>query len=597
MAKLARLSDGTTLRFPDGTDQAVIDEAVKKHLAKGRLDMAKGFWHQFHAGIQDSPINIGEFLTMASGDEEAQQEIADYKAEREQRLDDRSGGAPTWPRTVGQVMSTGFTGAGPARGGSFATRTAENVANVAAESAGMSVLAGDPSTAGQDAVTGAGIQAGFDLLPRWMRNSFNMAQDARQKVAKSMPMDEGAREADAFAESRGVPIAGEDLIRNQMVRSSGRALDSLDPTGFRSRQLDKMRRGFEDEVVDPFRVVENPSQVMEESFARQYQAVETRKRELYEEAWNQTDQLGDVPMGNFREQLAALKKETDRVLGEGSKESRTIDRWIEYSDGSVRDWDARRKKLGRDIRKAERASDPDTVDYQTLKDIRRALDEEVDTFAGKNSAYRQAQEFYKDQVVPYKEQAFKKQIKRGDLEKAVNDALSGAPTKQTRAHFEQVWGSLDEAGKEAYRQSMLEQVMEKATNPETGFSPDQAATMLDRLSNRLGPEVLGPEINRAMKGWNNLFRQSGFAAELVARSRTGSSAVQVGSAALALLNPQVFTLFLPGVLARSRRARQILAKLADMSPQHKDYQAVYEDALQVLSQEMAKSAAAATENE
>jgi hypothetical protein len=35
----ANLADGTVLNFPDGTDQAVIDGVVKKHISKGQAEI------------------------------------------------------------------------------------------------------------------------------------------------------------------------------------------------------------------------------------------------------------------------------------------------------------------------------------------------------------------------------------------------------------------------------------------------------------------------------------------------------------------------------------------------------------------------------
>jgi hypothetical protein len=238
------------------------------------------------------------------------------------------------------------------------------------------------------------------------------------------------------------------------------------------------------------------------------------------------------------------------------------------------------------------------VDTKVLGDIQRSLDSAIDEFGGQSNAYRTANQFFKQNVVPYREEAFLKNIKKGKIEKVVNDALSGAPTAQTQERFKQAWGALDAKGKRAYRQQLLQQIMDAAKNPETGFSPDKAATMMDRLQNRLGPDVLGPEVSQAMEGWNNLFRQSGFAAEQVARSRTGSSFQQIAAPAIALATagtvPAAFVALAPALMVRSRRFRQLLSKLAEMSPQHPDYQTVTQEVMSELSREAARTQALGT---
>jgi hypothetical protein len=148
-------------------------------------------------------------------------------------------------------------------------------------------------------------------------------------IAKLMPMSDEAKRADEFARSRNVPIAGEDLVQNNVIRSTARAVDAMDPTNFRNKSLERMEDVFKREVVDPFTEFDDPIFEMGEAFKRDYKAVNDKKRELYRNAWDEMNPLGPVPMDRFRDDITQMIDEQQRVLGEGSKEVRTLRQWLD----------------------------------------------------------------------------------------------------------------------------------------------------------------------------------------------------------------------------------------------------------------------------
>ncbi len=543
-------------------------------------------------GAADLPHNLVRLLTNLGTDEEAKERMGELHREREQHIEETTGDRSDLWRLGGSVLASGgLAGAPAATGRTMLGRAAERIGNAAAEGGLFGAMSPDLDVR-TGAGAGAGIAGAVEGLGAAGRGIKGLPGVGGRALSKLLPMSEDARKADAFAKEKGVPIAGEDLVQNQIVRSTGRLVDAADPTNFRNRQLASYAETFKKDIVDPFTEFDDPISEMGASFQRQYDAVKERKNQLYDAAFKELNPLGPMPATGFRDSLVDMKARYSQLLGENTPEVREINKWLEYGDANVEDWVTRRKKLGRDIRKTQRATDTDTVDLEVMNQIRDELDASIDQFAGQNSTYRKANEFYRQNVVPYKEDAFKRLLQKGDLEKMTKDALSEAPTARTEKRFQQVWSSLDESGRQAYRQQLLQSIMDRASNPETGFSPNAAATGMDRLKNRLGENVLGPELTKAMDGWNNLFRQSGFSAETVARSRTGSSVPQMTGPFLAAgagaINPALLAPLLPGLLVRSRKVRNVLAKLADMEPKHPDYNRVVQDFMETVSQEAAR---------
>lgn len=561
--------------------------------AEGGADTRNPFGKAYAViqGAQDLPVNLVRSLMKADGDPEKIERVEEFAKRREEGIEQVSGDESEWWRIGGSVLGGGVVGAPAATGRTMLSRAGERVANATLEGGMFGAMSPDLDVK-QGATAGAGISSAIEGAGGAVRGGRGLPGAAGRTLSRLLPMSDDAIRADRFAAEKGVPVAGEDLVQNQIVRSTGRLVDAADPSNFRNRQLADYEEAFRREIVDPFSDFDDPISEMGESFKRKYEAVNKRKEDMYTAAFKELNQLGPMPATGFRDQLVDLKSEYKRVLGEGTPEVRELDKWLGYGDATVEDWATRRKKLGRDIRKAQRSADPDSVDLNVMTQIRAALDGAIDEFAGQNSTYRQANEFYRTNVVPYKQDAFKKLIQKGDLEKMTADALSEAPTARTEKRFREVWSSLDDTGRQAYRQQLLQSIMDKAKNPETGFSPNAAATAIDRLQNRLGKDVLGPELTKALEGWNNLFRQSGFAAESVARSRTGSSVPQMTGPAVALgagaISPALLTPMLPALLVRSRRIRQMLAKLSEMPPKHPDFNTVVQDFMAEAGREAAR---------
>jgi hypothetical protein len=540
--------------------------------------------YKFFQGSQDLLTNAATGMaTFGSDDDELKQRVSQYKQDREQRIEDVAGDGSDLARFAGQVAGGGVTGGPTASTGSILKGAAERIANLAVEGGMFGGMAGG-NVAQDDAIGGAiaaPIEAGsaalgrFRQIPGAVRRLFGMTDEAKQ--------------ADEFAKETGNIVMGEDLYQNPIIRGSGRVLDSADLSNTRVRQMEKMKETFQRDVVDPFIEFDVPLDEMEESVKRQYKAVQQKKKDLYDAAYAELNPLGPVPMESFRDELADMSVKQARQ--ENAKELAFIDEWFNKGDVNFQDWADRRKDLGRKIRAAERSSDPDTVSLEVMRDIRSSLDSNLDAVGNQSQRYRVANDFFRENVVPYRQQAIPKKIAKGEYESALNDMLAESPTARTQKRFDEAYRALDPAGRRAMVQEILKRGMEKASSAEVPFSPAVMSTYLDKFEKRLGSEIVTPEVRKAMDGYKNLFEQSGFAGEQVARSRTGSSMAQMTGLIAAAINPKMLLTAVPSLLVRSRKFRQMMAKLGEMSPEHPDYRTLVGEITSEINREAARAGA------
>ena len=541
--------------------------------------------YKFFQGSQDLLTNAATGMaTFGSDDDELKQRVSQYKQDREQRIEDVAGDGSDLARFAGQVAGGGFMGGPTSSTGSVLKGAAERIANAAVEGGMFGGMAG--GDVAQDAAIGGAIAAPIEAGSAAL-GKFRQVPGA---VNRLFGMTDDAKKADKFAEESGNMVFGEDLYQNPFIRGGGRLLDSADPTNARATQLNTMKDTFKRDVADPFAEFDIPLQEMDKSVRRQYEAVNEKKRALYRAAFDELNPMGPVPMDQFRDELAELSVKHARQ--ENPRELAFIDEWFNKGDVNFEDWADRRKDLGRKIRAAERSSDPDTVNATLIRGIRDALDRNLDAIGNESRLYREANTFFKENVVPYREDALLKKVAKGDREKALEDMLSESPSARTQKRFDESYRALDDAGRRAMVQEILKRGMEKASSPELPFSPAVMSTYLDKFEKRLGSDIISPEIRKAMDGYKNLFEQSGFAGEQVARSRTGSSVTQLAApVAIASGNIKPLLAAVPSLLIRSRKFRQMLGKLGDMSPEHPDYRTLVGEITSEINREAARAGA------
>ena len=554
-----------------------VRQAIDSRQPETRTPQAVQSGIRFLRGATSMLPNLATNLMNVGGSEEDKQAVTDYRARQEAMYDRLSPDAGKGWETAGEVTSAILSGgsSGLLKG---AMGTAERLGTLATEGGMFGGMAPAETGAEMAQNVGIGTVAGGAIPAA----ASGIAGAARPIARTLFPVGEAGALADKFARARGLPIRGEDVIESGVVRGSGRYLDALDVTNRRRHDLETYKTALTDE----FGSGKDMDQLMSElgeSYTRTYKGLQSKKQQLYKNAYESTGRLGDVDAGAFRQKLAAEYEEQVSDLGADSPGAKELEKWLGYGDGNVKTWHNRLKEVSRSLRKAGRSTDPNTVDANVLGKIQRGLNESIEQHAGQNNEWRVAQDFYKKSIVPYKEDAFGKLIRKGQTEKAAIESVNPSVTRQTNDRADRYWSSLDAEGKDTYREALMGKMLDQGSSVEIPFSSARASSYLDATEKRLAQKYIGKDERAALDGWKNLLRVSQFAGESAARSRTGSSIVQsalpmigIGAtgymaspaaAAVIALAPAV-----PALVARSKAARTLLAKISTMKPEHPDYE-------------------------
>jgi hypothetical protein len=529
------------------------------------------------------------------GGEEGKQAVEQYRREQEEMYNRLAPDAGKGWETAGAVTSGVLAGgsSGLLKGG---MSTAERLGTLAAEGGMFGGMA--PAESGEEMAqnVGVGTVAGA-AIPGATQLAVRGVQGIPGAARRVLPISEAGEKAEKFVQARPpgakeVPLRGEDVLQSGIVRGSGRYLDALDLTNTRVHDLKKYRDALKYDFPDADKDVDQLMKELGEGYTRTYKGLQNKKRELYKNAYASTAPMGDVDTTRFRQELLDQYDRQVQDFGPDSPGAKEIEKWFDYGEGNVETWHNRVKSVSKQLRTAERATDPDTVQAGVFSDIKRSLERTIDDFTGDNQEWQTAQRYNQENIVPYREDAFGKLIRKGQTEKAAAEAVDPAKSRQTAERADRYWKSLDPEGQEKYRETLLAKMLDQGSDAEIPFSSARASSYLDATEARLAEKYIGADERAALDGWQNLLRVSQFAGESAARSRTGASFLQsmlgpatmagVGTvaggpagAAILGLAPAV-----PALIARSSKARNLLAKLKNMDPQHPDYNSVVAQFLQ-----------------
>lgn len=400
MAIKARLPDGTTLSFPDGTEDAVIDRTVQQHVSAGnseaaRVKMNGGTFggvtnraaNAMTFGLADEAAGVGSMLSNAivapfrsevdftpakayqrgksqyQGDEAAAQRTAPVAS----TIADIAGLAGGIGAPVKGIKAAGTMGsrikAGAKAGAGFGALAGFGNGNGLLES-GASALAG----AFGGGLLGGAIPVAASMVARPVRGILDMFGQnpnlARQVVANAMTADgfptaSAAGAAMDASHSRGVPAfladQGDNLraLAGSVSRQPGASRAAM-----RSAVIDR-QAGQADRVTGAVArdlgAISNPRVVSEELLAK----ARAEAAPLYDEAYT-------VPMA----ETDALKGVLGRIPAKAVENAKALAR-LEGRDPNA---------LGVDVNAAGETIFTQKPSMQTLDYIKRGLDDVVEKY-------------------------------------------------------------------------------------------------------------------------------------------------------------------------------------------------------------------------
>jgi hypothetical protein len=379
-----------------------------------------------------------------------------------------------------------------------------------------------------------------------------------------------------------VPVYADDVIRSPFLKRIGVTAESMGEFGTgagRRIQHDladlAARRVTESRSVDG---VDDLSVEVQKGLRRKLQALKRVKEQLYKRASERLDPVGTVGVGGFNRRFAEIRNEIDRLgptVTNPDLRKMLDELYTGKPRGNFSTMMALSDELGSRISgyyKGQNATiGKRGVGY--LRDLKDQLDQDIAAFADEfggpegSRAFKQADEFYKKHLVPFKEPGFRDLVRTGEPEKAWK-YLTGQGTIPSRS--QRMFNSLDEKGRATVRYGLLKEAYTNARSPQGNFSPAKFATYLDENEAAVKQFFKGAELAE-IQGFKNLMRQVERAGAYAENPPTGQRLLLpllFGSGMYSVKVPAMAVSAGLGtrILFQTDRGRDLLVQLAKAKP-------------------------------
>lgn len=442
-------------------------------------------------GAQDILHGAVQGLFQAGGTDEEKARMADHMARREQNYQSAVRGAEgvgNVGRFVGNVAAMPIPGSqGVTTGGRVADAALKGA------SAGAVLPSDDIEQRAQNAVVGGVFGGALDGAAGYVANKISNAR------AGNYGIPDDARKALDFAESQGLRIAADDLSSNPTARYTGSFIDNIPIIGrgeYRKLQGDAAEKAAKDFISQFGDIGDDAAGAVNQSARNVLTDLQKQKRELYLDAFASLDDAGNVGFERSRKKAAELlQKEQGRGSQADPAVISELQRFIESPAGPMSFWHSVRSDIGAKIRSGMTGENQVIMDRggAVLTELKAAADDEFLTVAEKiggkgAAAWKRADQFYKDKIVPYRKSAIKQALASDDYERVLNlVAGSGASMgRDSKSIAQTVYRALDDQGRKGVSFAMLSKAFEKASTDGKPFHPAIFARNLEAIENRLG---------------------------------------------------------------------------------------------------------------
>jgi hypothetical protein len=535
------LPDGTILEAPDDADPSVV---AKNYLAKQR-----------------QPQNVA---TMADGRqmtrEQLQAQVDQYNAQKD----------PTWKDRL-QALN-----AGAARGAAaIAGLPVDTVANVvdlgkAAIGSGYSAITGKAPPAALEVdsdrsrmlgssqnIASLMNRGGIETQERRPDDAPSAFLAAAGEIIPSVMTPSGARPQAPMArvptqaeqvisqgQKHGVPVFFDDVADSAVARRVGVAAEPLGPLGTGAGRAVQAKAAQESarNVVNRFapNTSDDVPDVIQQGMRRRLSNFRTAAGKLYERASKALDPAGNIPTTQMDQSIA---NEIARQQGLGTLANQDViallQKYQQAPRGNFTAMRELRSQLGSDISDFYTGANKTIGDkgVTALQSMKEALEADMAAFAkaqggAAEKAWRQADGYYKANIVPFREAGFRDLVKTAEPEKAWRYLVAQGSLKSRSARM---YNSLDEEGRSAVRYGLVKEAMESGTNPNGSFSPAKFAKYLEDHDQAVNTFFKGRDLQE-IRGFQNLMRHIERAGQFAENPPTGQRLVPYLLAAGAAVN-------------------------------------------------------------
>jgi hypothetical protein len=375
-----------------------------------------------------------------------------------------------------------------------------------------------------------------------------LAAGGMVNLAKSLGSGPSGNLLTDLSQRFNVPLTAGEVTNSPLLQRGETLLERAPFSGmttFRKNQAQALQKAGTD-LTNQFNPnVEDPASYIQEAAQNLLAKNKQQAANLYDKVQTLASKTGNVPMTNTQ----AAAKNAVGMFG-GNEDVLTGPSWLGRV-GKFADIQPRSFEQARRLRSAVQASARDaqfgSQESNAWNQIQGALEKDMQEHAlaqggelGK--AYTDAQNYYRENVVPFKAITQLRNLASGKLD---TDTLLNTFVKNDRPQLAQkLMDNLPPEGQQALKYSILNRAMQKATlsgeRSGAGFSPARFAQQIENLGMTKNA-IFTPDELQMVNGYSKLARVAQRAGYFAENPPTGNRWVDMtmgaGEAALALHNP------------------------------------------------------------
>lgn len=416
-----------------------------------------------------------------------------------------------------------------------------------------------------------GLEKGVELVGTVVAGS-KMPGNVAPSPKVATPADAVIREG----VKRHVPVYYDD-VGGAISKKVGTAAESLGFLGTGSGRAiqSQATKKAASEFVDEFatQAGDDVPVLIQKSMQKRLAGLKRGANNLYSRVDNLLAPAGNVDTAAFRKGIATrIQQEQSKGSVANQETIATLQKYLDAPDGDFAFWRGLRSNLGDDISGyyTGKGAAVGSKGVDALQEAKVALDSAMAAHAKKTggagyNAWRQADGYYKANVVPFKEAGFKDLVKTAEPEKAWRYLLAN----NTDSRAARMFNGLDRNGRNAVKYGLVKEAMETATDGKGNFSPAKFAKYVEDHDAAINTFFKGAE-RRDLDGFRNLMRHVERAGQYAENPPTGNRVVPwlIGGAAIysgAAAKVGVAGLTLRG-LFQTKTGRDLLLSAARYKP-------------------------------
>jgi len=412
------------------------------------------------------------------------------------------------------------------------------------------------------------------LLPR-----LSESEPVRAVSGKAMQIAAGKKAVIEAGAKHDVPVFFDDVSTSALAKKTGVLAENVPVVGTAAGRVAQAAKAKEaaEQIVNKYapNVVDDVPELVQQGLKRQLGTFKTQVGALYAKAAAQLDPAGDVSRANFTKAISEGLANQERLGSVASPEiTSLLTKYKDAPQGNFSFMRELRSQLSSEISeyytgKNATIGEKGVAELQKLKN---GLDEDMASFAETvggeaKAAWKQADSFYKTNLVPFKEAGFRDLVKTAEPEKAWKYLLAQDGLKSRAARM---YRSLDDEGRASVRYGMVKDALDSATNQNGTFGPARFAKYMEDHAETVGTFFRGND-KAEIDGFTKLMRAVERSGQVAENPPTGNRLVlpilSAAAGAGAITAPGTTALALGGTLGvktlfQTTRGRNLLLALS-----------------------------------